>query len=107
MNNHDSKFLNGLLLGAIIGGAGVFLFGTRTGRNLVKIVSEQGLDGLADLLEEYDLFSLAEIEDEDENKEEIKVRDHHEEELETQGNHVSEEPVKESPKKRFFKRVRR
>ena len=49
---NDSKFSTGLLLGMILGGGAVFLLGTRTGKNLLKIVSEQGLDGLTGLLEE-------------------------------------------------------
>lgn len=47
----DSKFSNGLLLGVIIGGAAVFLFGTPTGRKVLKILSEQGIQGVSDLIE--------------------------------------------------------
>ena len=60
---NDNKFTTGLLLGLILGGGAVFLLGTRTGKNLLKIVSDQGLDGLVNLLEEYGLDSLEEIEE--------------------------------------------
>src|SRR5450759_4508350 len=36
---NDSKFSTGLLIGLIIGAGAVFLMGTKTGRNLVKVIS--------------------------------------------------------------------
>ena len=48
---NDNKFTTGLLLGLILGGGAVFLLGTKTGKNLLKIISEQGMDGLLNLLE--------------------------------------------------------
>ena len=93
--NNDNRFFNGFLLGLFAGGAAVFLLGTRTGRNLVKIVSEQGLEGLTDLLEEYDLVELEE-EQEDNNNGHLKTTPS-----------AQEPPQEEKPKKRFFKRVRR
>ena len=93
--NNDNRFFNGFLLGLFVGGAAVFLLGTRTGRNLVKIVSEQGLEGLTDLLEEYDLVELEE-EQEDNNNGHLKTTPS-----------AQEPPQEEKPKKRFFKRVRR
>lgn len=79
-------------MGLLIGGGAVFLLGTRTGRNLVKIVSEQGLDGLVNLLEEYDLVELEEEEGEKAQSPE-------------QPNTNGE--TKQSPKKRFFRRVKK
>lgn len=107
MNNNDNRFSNGFILGLIIGGGAVFLLGTKTGRNILKIVSEQGLDGIANLLEEYDLASIEEEEDypkayEDETKEENKTNGHVKNSFEKE-----EVEVKESPsKRRFFKRGR-
>jgi hypothetical protein len=102
MNNHDSKFSTGFLLGLIVGGGAVFLLGTKTGKNLLKIVSEQGLDGLITVLEDYDLAGLEEYEEEEENSTESKSNGHVKEERVEK-----EENRQESPKKRFFKRVRR
>ena len=102
-NNHDSKFSTGFLLGLLIGGGAVFLLGTRTGKNLLKIVSEQGLDGLLGVLEDYDLADLEEYE-EDEVSEEVKTNGHAEKETTEK---VAKESYKETPKRRFFKRVRR
>lgn len=102
--NNDSKFSTGFLLGLIIGGGAVFLLGTRTGKNLLKIVSEQGLDGLISVLEDYDLGDLEEYEEEvGEEPKESKANSHAKEEKIEK---VTEEH-KETPKRRFFKRVRR
>jgi len=104
MNNNQSKFSNGFILGLIIGGGLVFLLGTKTGRNITKIISDQGLDGLLTLLEEYDISSLEEEEGEEEEfdlEEKPKtnsVKEDH------QDFEVEEKP---SPKKRFFKRIRK
>jgi len=103
-NQNDGKFTVGLLLGLILGGGAVFLFGTRTGKNLLKIVSEQGLDGLVNLLEEYGLGDLGEYE-EVENEEESNVQEANHVEGEEKKEDSSEE--KKAPKKRFFKRVRK
>lgn len=103
MNNHDSKFSTGFLLGLLIGGGAVFLLGTKTGKNLLKIVSEQGLDGLISVLEDYNLEDLEEYEEEvEEPQSESKSNGHVKEER------VEKMEVKDqTPKKRFFKRVRR
>ena len=86
-------------MGLIIGGGAVFLIGTRTGKNLLKILSEQGLDGLSSLLEEYGL------EDFEEEYEGVPAKDNVSN-AEVKVDKESEE-VNESPKKRFFKRVRK
>ena len=94
--------MDGFVLGAIIGGAAVFLLGTRTGKNLLKIVSEQGLDGLTNLLEEYDLSEV-------EEDEEVDAQQESNSDSYPKSQEVSEpEAEKEStPKKRFFKRIRK
>lgn len=56
-NNSGGGFLNGLILGVILGGGAVFLFGTKKGKKLLKTITEEGLDGIADLedfIEEVD-----------------------------------------------------
>lgn len=94
--------MDGFVVGAIIGGAAVFLLGTRTGKNLLKIVSEQGLDGLFNLLEEYDLSEVEEDEEMDVPQESNSNSHPKPQEV------LEPEAEKESiPKRRFFKRIRR
>ena len=38
--------------------------GTKSGKNLLKIISEQGLDGIKDLIDEYNLQDESDFEDE-------------------------------------------
>lgn len=100
---NDNKFTTGLLLGIILGGGAVFLLGTRTGKNLLKIVSEQGLDGLVNLLEEYGLEDLEEIDE----MEEVPEQDVVGSEGENHENSEIKEEKKTSPKHRFFRRVKK
>jgi gas vesicle protein len=96
MNN--GKFSNGFLLGLIIGGGAVFLLATETGRNLMKIVSERGMDGIAEILEEYNFEGSDEMEDEGEiSAEDVDTY--------SEANHHTEDKL--APKKHFFKRVRK
>lgn len=105
---NDNKFTTGLILGIILGGGAVFFLGTKTGRNLMKILSERGMDGLVELLEEYNFDDL-ERESFDSAQDLGKPR-----ETETQSeapqsktvNHQAEEK-EAAPKKHFFKRVRK
>lgn len=101
MNNHGGKFIDGLFLGAVLGGAAVFLLGTKTGKNLLKIVSEQGLDGLANLLEEYD-FSDWEEGEEEFGEPSSASNTHAKSNSETP--EEKEEAPEAAPKKRFFRR---
>lgn len=101
-NQNDGKFSVGLLLGIILGGGAVFLFGTRTGKNLLKIVTEQGIDGLMNLLEEYNLDDLSEYEEVDGEEE----ADFTQEVNQAENREEKKEEAK-APKKRFFKRVRK
>lgn len=104
MNNHEGKFSTGFLLGLIIGGGAVFLLGTKTGKNLLKIVSEQGLDGIISVLEDYNLEDLEEYEEDIEESPGQTPNGHAKETIVTQ---KPKEETKEAPKRRFFKRVRR
>lgn len=94
-DHHNNHFSSGFVLGLVIGAAAVFLLGTKTGKNLLKIVSEQGLDGIANLLEEYDLSDLEEEDDE-----------YQTEEPQT-GEVPNSNGHKPQLKKRFFRRVKR
>ncbi|PIR79995.1 MAG: hypothetical protein COU25_02500 [Candidatus Levybacteria bacterium CG10_big_fil_rev_8_21_14_0_10_35_13] len=114
MNNNSNKFFDGFLLGLLIGGAAVFLFGTKSGKNLLKIISEQGLEGISDLMEQYsedydeeDLDTEGPIAEENAKSSYAKAPASQRGESEGQGEAHSEEYTSEKPpKKRFFKRFR-
>lgn len=100
-NNHGNSgngFSTGLILGIIIGAAAVFLFGTKRGKRLFKVITEEGLEGISDI---GDL-----IEDMKEENEEIVP--------ETNGNLKSvdhstsdSEHVAHKSSRRFFKGLRK
>lgn len=90
-------------MGLVIGGGAVFLLGTKTGKNLLKILSEQGLEGVLNLLEEYGLEEVDEEEYEGVSEDEEINSNGQAKEAGTEK--VSEE--KETPKRRFFKRLRK
>lgn len=54
MNNQNSRFLDGFIMGLIIGGAAVFLLGTEKGKKVLKSLTENGVGGLTELLEAFD-----------------------------------------------------
>lgn len=54
MQNHNSRFSDGLLLGIILGGAIVFLLGTKKGNKILKALTEQGFEGLGDIAREIE-----------------------------------------------------
>lgn len=109
-NNHSSRFFDGFLLGVVVGAIAVYLFGTKSGKNLVKIISERGLDGLKDIIAEYSAQDLGEEfeEEEDSAKQNSETEENSSNPEEKVQNSVSEtvEEIK-PPKKRFFKRVRK
>lgn len=47
----SNRFSDGFLLGLLVGGAAVFLLGTKKGNKILHALTEEGLDGLTDLLE--------------------------------------------------------
>lgn len=50
-NNTKGGFLHGFLWGAIIGGVVVFLLTSKKGRKILKLLTEEGLDGVSQLEE--------------------------------------------------------
>lgn len=99
MNNN--RLSNGFILGLIVGGGAVFLFGTATGKKLLKKFSEEGWEGLTEILEEV---NMNEYEDEPVEEEEVVSVNH----KSTNGEAKEEIPeeVKVASRKRFFKRTR-
>lgn len=101
--NSNNKFFDGFLLGLLIGGAAVFLFGTKSGKNLLKIISEQGLEGISDLMEQYGQDLNEEDLDEEGPIAEYSAKEAEKEhQKEVKQEYTSEKP----PKKRFFKRFK-
>lgn len=50
-NNHGNRFFDGFLWGAMIGGGLVFLLGTKKGKKILKMITEEGVEGLSEILE--------------------------------------------------------
>lgn len=67
-NNASGGFLTGFLLGLFIGGGFVFLFATKTGKRLLKVISEEGFDKVSKLDEFLEELSEEDLEDEVEEK---------------------------------------
>ena len=112
-NNHGNKFFDGFLWGAIIGGGLVFLLGTKKGKKILKMIAEEGAEGLSDILEaQMDEADLEEDGEEIEDEEDLPARKAGApEEPLLKGNGVSKDSQsKESgeeikpPHKRFFRR---
>lgn len=59
MNNRGGSFFAGFLWGIIIGAALVFFLGTKKGKRLLKIISEEGLE-LSEILGADDLEDIIE-----------------------------------------------
>lgn len=102
-HHHSSGFMNGLVMGLLLGGGAVFLLGTKRGKKLLKVISEEGLEGmsgLGELLENK--FDYIKDMDEEDLEEEM---------LEAKENNKNEKSSEEAPKslhskaKRFFKGV--
>lgn len=92
---HGGHFLNGFVFGLIIGAALVFLFGTKKGKKLLQILSEEKFDDLKQFLDQ--------MEDEEDEfvEEEIPAE-------ETSNGHANPEPIVHKPvKKRLFRGIRR
>jgi hypothetical protein len=106
---NSGRFSNGFLLGLIIGGGLVFLLGTKTGKAILKTVSEEGLEGLTGFLEDLDLEDLEEdIPDEVEEAKEVSGEKNPEiieeiKETPAEKAEMEEKPVPK-PKKRFFRK---
>ncbi len=54
MNNSNGHFSQGFLLGALVGGAEIFLLGTKKGNKILKTLTEDGFEGLTNLIEEFE-----------------------------------------------------
>ncbi|MEK9176313.1 MAG: YtxH domain-containing protein [Patescibacteria group bacterium] len=50
----SNRFSDGFLLGALVGGAAVFLFATKKGNKILSAITEQGMSGLSDFIEDLE-----------------------------------------------------
>ena len=50
-DNNGNGFGSGFFLGALLGGAAVFLLGTKKGKKLLKSITEEGIESVSDLEE--------------------------------------------------------
>ena len=97
-NNHHSSHLgSGFLLGVIVGAAIVFLFATKKGKKILKLLSEEGLKDIASALEGDGDYEEDEIERVPEEPIISSTG-----EPESQNGETNGKPKK----KRFFKRVK-
>ncbi len=104
MNNqhHNNHFFDGFMLGLAIGAAAVFLLGTKSGKNLLKIISEQGIEGISNMMDEYNIGGKEE--EDSEIKEDLKAaKNEVKKEVET----VAEKVESVTPKKKFFRRFKK
>ncbi|MGH7245472.1 MAG: hypothetical protein ACREGI_00895 [Candidatus Levyibacteriota bacterium] len=103
-NNHHHSghaFMNGLLLGAVIGGGLVFLLGTKKGKKVLKIITEEGLEGVSELKELIENQD-EEYEEEDEVPADVAVA----EEVHAAASHEEiKQPVTPKQQKRFFRGI--
>lgn len=104
-NNNAGKFLNGFLLGAVIGGGIVFLLSSKKGKKLLRTLSEEGLDKVSDLLEEQEEI----IDDNKETEQQEPLsKPSPEGEKETNGETKHAQTTNKKPLvKRFFKGISR
>jgi len=54
MGNNHGRFTDGLLLGMLLGGAIVFLLGTKKGKKVLKAITEEGFEGLGEIAKEWE-----------------------------------------------------
>ncbi|MBI4098398.1 MAG: YtxH domain-containing protein [Candidatus Levybacteria bacterium] len=101
----NNRFIDGLLIGALIGGAGVFLFTTERGKKILKLLTEEGAEGIEEILK-----AIESEQEEKLPKEVIPVVEDVEEKIEKKVEEIKENavPSNGSPKKksprRFFRK---
>lgn len=52
--HHGSGFMNGLVIGAVLGAGAVFFLGTKKGKQIFKALTENGFENLSELKEMLD-----------------------------------------------------
>lgn len=104
MENKDNGG-GGFLFGLIVGGAVVFLLGTDKGRKILKAVTEEGFEGLSDIIEKAEEYSPAGVGEEPTVRvRKEKVVPGETSESQTNGIKSNGHTSPSSPKRRFFRR---
>lgn len=104
-NGNGSKFLTGLMWGALIGGGLVFLLGTKKGKRIIKMLSEEGLE-LSELLGEGEEDEVEEIIVPSKRVHTQKVVKHvAEEEQEENDSSINKQELEETPSTNGFKQT--
>lgn len=85
-NNNGGKFLNGFILGVVIGVGATLLLSTKKGKKILRSISEEGLDGILERLDGKEILN-----EEDDYDEEV----------------VEKAEEKAAPPKRFFRGIDR
>lgn len=101
----NGRFSDGFLLGALVGGAAVFLLGTKKGNKILKAVTEEGLDGLTEIIENFEEEREgAKPSPQAVKKATTKHPEHIEEKIELEPVSAETNGHSVSPTRRFFKR---
>ena len=111
MGNNNGRFSDGFLMGALVGGAAVFLLGTEKGNKVLKVILEEGRAGFSDLMNEIDEYREEIKEEMVEEEKELQFVEEDEEVdkvVETakvpSGSAPSASPKPKSSTKRFFRK---
>ena len=105
----NSRFSDGFLMGAVAGGALVFLLGTKKGNQVLKIIMEEGRATLGDLMDEVEEYreemKEAQVEAETLNEETVEKKAEPVKSEDTKADkEVAPAAAKPKPSKRFFKK---
>lgn len=78
MEHKRNSFFDGLLFGAVLGGAAVFLLGTKKGREVLNLVKEEGRDRFGKFEDMFHAYEESMDEEVNDITEEIKSAAHKE-----------------------------
>ncbi len=94
---------NNFLLGIVVGAAAVFLLGTDKGRKVLKTITEEGFEGLSDMIERAEEEIVRGDGDEPE-PEPVELQKSQKESPEETTPVTNGNGIKKETKKRFFRR---
>lgn len=101
---NNGRFSDGFLMGAIAGGALVFLLGTEKGNKVLKLIIEEGKVGMSELMEEIDNFKNEAIQLQEEAEAEEEAASNEVLETTPKPNGANHSVEKSKSSKRFFKK---
>lgn len=105
MQSNNSRFFDGFIMGALVGGAAFFLLGTEKGNKVLKVLSEDGFGDIANMFTDFEKGVEQGVKKTAKNIEEKEEKDLKVLEEEINNNVPREtETVHESKSKRFFRK---